>query len=275
MPSSASRPLLDAPDRSYADKLSRFDAFARPELSGLIRDLAIGADHTVCDLGCGTGGATALLRAAARSGAVIGLDISRGHCRHAHAEYPDVPVIVADLEAPPVAPGSFDWLWLANTIHHVADPAGTLRHLRQYLKPGGRMVLGQSSLLPDMVLAWDAHLEREITEACHRFYREKYHLRPEDTASVRALVGTARQAGLSVLFTRSISIERVQPLSAADRRYLHDVVLHGYWGAKLRPFLTGEAWDQLAALIDPDAPGYCLDRPDFHFIQLFSVVVAR
>ncbi len=92
--------------------------------------------------------------------------------------------------------------------------------------------VGQSSLLPDMYFAWDSKLERAADEAVRRYYRDRYGLAERDLRSVRALVGTVRQADLRHVAARTVMIERVSPLDAATEAYLQQAIFQGTWGER-------------------------------------------
>ena len=68
----SSRPLGDAPDRSYVRKLEQFARFAEPELRRVFVDLALPNGTVALDLGCGAGLATRWLREQLRDGYVVG-----------------------------------------------------------------------------------------------------------------------------------------------------------------------------------------------------------
>lgn len=268
--------LGDTPQRDYGRKLRLFNAFAAPELRALIAGLALRPGMRVLDAGCGIGMATAwLAEQIAPGGLALGMDLATIHTRLAHAAAPAVKALQADLAAPPLRAGSFDLVWCVNTLNHLRDPGAGTRALAALLRPGGRIALGQSHLLPEQVFAWDAHLERRATEANRAFYREKYGLREADTGGIRALVGLLRAAGLHDVRARTVAIERVAPLSPADESYLVEALFQGYWGAQLRPYLAPNDWTQLAALGDPASPAFCLRRPDFHYIQSFTLVIGK
>lgn len=265
--------LGDTPQRSYADKLRLFNRFAAPELRALIADLGLRPGMRVLDAGCGGGDAVAWLAAQVGPGGLaLGIDLAGAHVRAARAIAPGAALLQGDLAQAPVRPGSLDLVWCVNAINHLRRPLAGLRGLAALIRPGGRLALGQSHFLPEMVFAWDARLERAVTEANRAYYRHKYELDERDTAGVRALLGLLRAAGLRGARARTVVIERQAPLRPADEDYLHQALLRDYWGEKLRPFLDPGDWAALAALADRDGPGYCLRRPDFHYIQTFTLV---
>jgi SAM-dependent methyltransferase len=170
-------------------------------------------------------------------------------------------------------PGCFDLVWAVNTVNHLRDPDAGLAQLTRLLKRGGRLALGQSALLPEMYFAWDGHLERRIHEAVGRYYRGRYQLAERELTGVRAIVGLLRRARLREVSVRTRLIERVAPLRQADEAYLLEAIFRGTWGERLRPYLSRDDSEQLARLCDPHDPEYALRRPDFHFLQSFTLAV--
>jgi SAM-dependent methyltransferase len=178
------------------------------------------------------------------------------------------------LEAP-VAAESVDFIWCVNTINHLHDPAHGVEQLATLLRPGGRIALGQSSLLPDMVFAWDSKLEWVTNEAVRRYYRDRYSLTESDLKSVRALVGILRAANLQNVTVRTILIERVSPVDEATECYLRDTIFRDTWGERLRPYLSDEDYAELVRLCDPHHEQFALRRADFHFLQSFTLAVGN
>jgi SAM-dependent methyltransferase len=270
----SSRPLQDAPDRSYGDKLERFGRFAAPELKAVFGELGLARGARVLDAGCGVGISTRLLaEIAGEEAQVVGLDLSLPHLRSATVAR-NVALVQADAAALCFRDRTFDLIWSCNTIHHLSDPVAALRAMRAALRAGGRIVLAQSGLLPEMYFAWDAPLDDAVRRACHESYRARYGLTPADTAGVRGLVGLLKRAGLRLGRTHTVTIERVQPLSQVDRDYFAETVFAGYWG-RLDPFLAEPHRSALCRNLDPGAREYCLDRDDFHHIQTLTVCVGH
>ncbi|TAM61560.1 MAG: class I SAM-dependent methyltransferase [Rhodanobacter sp.] len=268
--------LGDTPQRDYAEKLRRFNAFARPELCEAIDALSLPAGSRVLDAGCGTGEAVAWFHKSMQSRAmVVGMDLAAAHVHAARRTAPaGAPILQADMLRPPLADGSFDLVWAVNAVNHLRDPVAGVRVLSNLLRPGGRLVVGQSSLLPDMYFAWDSRLERVVNEAVRRYYRERYGCSEHDLAAVRSLIGWLQTAQLRQVNVRTRLIERTQPLTDADERYLLDVIFRGTWGERLRPYLRRDDFEALRRLCDPDDACYALRRPDFHFLQSLTIAVA-
>jgi SAM-dependent methyltransferase len=269
--------LGDSPSRDYARKLLRFNAFAAPEIKGLIAGLGLAAGMRVLDAGCGCGEALGWFRAAVgRSGSVIGWDLAAAHVASARAlAVPGSVVEQCDLLRAELPAPRADLVWCVNTLNHLADPVHAARRLAGWLAPAGRLAVGQSSLLPDMYFAWDARLERVVNDAVRRYYRERYGLAERDLKAVRSLVGILRAAGLAEVTAHSILIERTSPIDAATARYLADTIFTATWGERLRHYLDADDYSQLCRLCDPRDPEFALARPDFHFLQTFTLVTAR
>jgi SAM-dependent methyltransferase len=271
-PASACRRWLgDTPSRSYARKLDLFGRFAAPELRRVFADLDLRVRGPKLDLGCGTGIATALLAEQLGPGAaIVGADLSLPHLEAARRHH-SLPLVQCDATALGFRDGVFDLIWACNTINHLADQVAVLRALRRHLRRGGRLVIAQSGLLPEMFFSWDSALDDAVRAACHRYYRERYGLAVADTAALRALTGLLCTAGFDAVRVRTYVIERVQPLSDADREYFEQAVFDGTWGERIEPYLEPEDREKLRRNCDRSSPDYCLDRDDFHHLQTLTV----
>lgn len=269
--------LGDTSERNYSQKLQLFNAFAEPELRQAISDLQLQPGMQILDAGCGAGESLGWFFDALKSkGTVVGMDLSAAHVIAARACAPPAALVLqANLIHAPLAPRSFDLVWCANTINHVRDPLAGLLALCALSRPGGRVVLGQTGFLPDMVFAWDSRLERLVTEAVRQYFREKYRLNEEDVTATRALVGLLRRGQLHNIQVRTLIIERISPLREADERYLNDGIFRGFWGERLRPYLATRDFEKLTKLCDPQHPDFALRRPDFHFLQTFTLAMGE
>jgi SAM-dependent methyltransferase len=269
--------LGDTPTRDYAHKLRRFNAFAAPELRAALASLQLQAGMRVVDAGCGSGETlAAVAQAVGASGLALGLELSHPHLLCARALLPpSVAVLQADLLRAPLRGAEFDLVWAVNTCNHLRDPIAGIRALAALLKPGGRLVVGQSALLADLLFAWDARLERVTNEAVRAYYRERYGLNEHELAGVRAMVGWLRTAGLRNVSVRTWPIERISPLDAASEEYLREVIFRGTWGERLRPYLAADDFQQLARLCDPQSQDYALRRTDLHVVQTLTFAIGE
>ena len=100
---------------------------------------AVGREKRVLDVGCSSGYHAAPL--AARRNPVVGVELDAAAARDAQAFCEQV--LLGDVETMdlPLEPGSFDVVLLGDVIEHLRDPVDTLRRLRRFLRPGGRLVL--------------------------------------------------------------------------------------------------------------------------------------
>ncbi len=269
--------LGDHVARDYSRKLDLFNAFAQPELLDAIATLHLQPGMRVLDAGCGTGHALSwLLEKVMPGGTVTGIDLAAAHVTAARTRLgPRASVLLGDLFETALTPGEFDLIWCVNTINHLRDPLSGARKLGSLLRPGGRLVLGQSSFVPDMYFAWDARLERLTNEAVRDYYRDRYHLSERALTAVRSLVGLMRQAPFLRVHSRTFMIERTNPLDSADEAYLAEAIFRDTWGDRLRPYLPQADYDELTRLCDPEGREYALRRPDFHFLQSFTLVVGQ
>ncbi|AIF48846.1 hypothetical protein HY57_17165 [Dyella japonica A8] len=135
--------------------------------------------------------------------------------------------------------------------------------------------MGQSSFLPDMYFAWDARLERATNEAVRSYYRDRYQVNEKELTAVRATVGLLRQTGFRNVTANTFMIERVTPLSLEDENYLVEAIFRDTWGPRLQPYLSGEDYGELSRLCDPLHTDFALRRPDFHFLQTFTLVIGE
>jgi SAM-dependent methyltransferase len=269
--------LGDTPMRDYAGKLRLFNAFAAPELRQAIATLGLKSGMRILDAGCGTGEALEWLSSEVRPhGTVVGIDLAMAHVAAARAAVnPQIEVLQADLLGASMLPANFDLVWCVNTLHHLREPLLGVQCLARVLRPGGRIALGQSALLPDMYFAWDSRLERLTNEAVRQYYRDRYHLDERELTAVRSLVGVLRQAQLQNVTARTFMIERVSPVDPASEAYLLEAIFQNTWGKRLRPYLAGNDYATLARLSDPQHPDFALRRQDFHFLQSFTLVVGE
>jgi ubiquinone/menaquinone biosynthesis C-methylase UbiE len=269
--------LGDTTQRDYSRKLSLFNRHAEPELRASIAALGLKRGMHVLDAGCGSGEALQwLAQEVGPEGATIGLDLAAAHVAAASSQAPEAAwVIQANLMHAPFQPHTFDMVWCVNTVNHVHEPVGAITALKTLTRVGGRLAFGQSSLVPEMYFAWDARLERVTNEAVRQYYRDRYGLSERELTHVRCLVGWLRAAGLRRISARTVAIERIAPLQPADEAYLAEAIFRDTWGERLRPYMDGADHAELTRLCDPLDPQFALRRPDFHFLQCFTVVTGE
>ncbi len=80
-----------------------------------------------------------------------------------------------------------------------------------------------------------------------------------------------RPSGFVDVSVSTSTIERVAPLRKPDYDSLYEAIFRDTWGERLRRFLSKADFSQLSRLCDPQSPEFALARPDFHFLQTFTV----
>ncbi|MFF1297756.1 MULTISPECIES: class I SAM-dependent methyltransferase [unclassified Streptomyces] len=95
----------------------------------------------ILDLGCGTGSLSLL--AAEQGHLVTGVDSSPAMVDLARAKLAgrDAAFLVGDAATPPVGEQRFDVVLVRHVLWALPDPGRALRHWRELLRPGGRLVL--------------------------------------------------------------------------------------------------------------------------------------
>ena len=120
--------------KSETNRSSRFWHVVRREPS------LDGFGQRAVDVGCGEGHLCHELRLAGWP-RVIGLDVSRARIERARRSYPDGEFYDRPIDETDMSPASLDLIVMDNVIEHLPDPLETLRTLRRYLKPQGRLVV--------------------------------------------------------------------------------------------------------------------------------------
>jgi ubiquinone/menaquinone biosynthesis C-methylase UbiE len=174
------------------NSIARFDRWAPTYDSGRISQwltdgqsqalaaLDLSPGDSLLDVGCGTARATIDAARHARVARACGIDLSPEMVRHATEQangLAGVEFSVADAEAVPYPPESFDAVLCAHSFHHYSDPLRALAEIRRVLKPGGRFVLLDSDRAAcPWVWSWDRILR--VFERSHvKYYTEAELLR--------------------------------------------------------------------------------------------------
>lgn len=132
---------------AHADWLTRPDRDAEEQPDRVVRELEIKPGSTVADLGAGVGYFTwRLAGAVGDTGKVIAVDIQPGMLERlkqnlAERDIHNVETVLGAEDDPHLPAGQIDLVLLVDVYHELQQPELTMEHVRQSLKPGGRVVL--------------------------------------------------------------------------------------------------------------------------------------
>jgi SAM-dependent methyltransferase len=206
----------------------------------------------IVDLGSGTGTGTFALLDRFPDAQVAAVDSSVEHLHRLRekasaAGLTDrVWTIEADLDATWPDLGTPDLVWASASLHHMADPARTLRQVRELLVPGGLIVVvelaGFPRFLPEGPLA---DLEDRAHAASDRQHAEHLPHRGADWGPVLTA------AGFTVARERTITVHMEQSRSDAIGRYARTSLLR--LRGSLGDALSAEDLTALDRLLEPES----------------------
>lgn len=270
----------DAAEEPFTRALERMNRFQEPEMRQLIADLALPPGSRGLDVGCGVGlYALWLAEAVGPDGRVLGIEPSEervaaardlvGEAGAGRVEFRPGEGTAID------APGaSFDWVWCANVLHHIPDTAAALREFTRVLRPGGRIVIVESQLLPGLFLPGHPELEARLRAAEAAFSRDEggeYSFQERRQRTPLSL----REAGLEISSFRTYLAQRHAPLPEPARDYIERVVFGRNWGSRIRAFLAPDDWWRRGELCEPSSRGFVLASATYYCLYPISVMVAR
>jgi len=194
-------------------RLERQASFIADAENRLLTALGLPDSGRVLDLGCGPGAAAARILANRPGLDVIGLDRDAGLLTRARSI---VRVLQADAEGLPFPSSSFDAVHVRLLLRHVPRPAAVLAEVHRVLRPGGRLVLGDSDDGALVLHPFPDEIARAL-DAKHESARR----RGADPFIGRRLPALVRTAGFSGLTVRAQAIDS----GAVGRPTFGEVVL--------------------------------------------------
>jgi SAM-dependent methyltransferase len=274
----AGAPAESEPDTTALERMNRFQ---EPEARSAIADLRLRPGSRGLDVGCGVGLYTLwLAEAVGPRGRVVGIEPSAerveaarrlvgGRLRSGRLE-----IRQGDGTALETAGGSFDWLWCGDALHHIPDTAGALKEFIRAMRPGGRIIIKESQVLPAMFLPGHPELEWRLQRAEMEWSR---HEAGERTFQERrqGTLASLREAGLSEVTLRTYIVQRRAPLDEVARSYIQRVVFERNWGRRLRDLLDPEDWRQRSMLCEAESPRSILAGPAYYCLYPITVFAAR
>jgi SAM-dependent methyltransferase len=115
-----------------------------PVYEQAVAELAPASGGTALDLGCGTGRALPILRAAVGPrGRVVGIDVTTAMLTEVVRRRRDgcAALVLADAARVPLAGASCDAVFASGLLHHLRDPVAGLREMARICRPGARLAL--------------------------------------------------------------------------------------------------------------------------------------
>jgi 2-polyprenyl-3-methyl-5-hydroxy-6-metoxy-1,4-benzoquinol methylase len=152
--------MLKTQEYEYGYNTSEMDPHSLVVLPGLLAMLSqhaksVNKSLNILDLGCGNGSLThAILQ---HGYSITGLEESASGIQLARKSYPDCQFIQASIYDAPTKEHhhAYDVVMAIEVIEHLFFPSALLRAARQYLNPGGRLILSTPyhGYLKNIVLA--------------------------------------------------------------------------------------------------------------------------
>lgn len=246
----------------------------------MVEDLGLRPGDRVLDSACGPGlWARMFAGKVMPGGGVVGLDFSPDLITYAEASLrgdPVAPVIawaLGDFHHLPLRDKAFDAVFLGNCFCYVEDIASVLEQHKRVTKPGGRVISKEFDGGPVVFHPIDPGLTLQVVTAAARALAEDHGTSRFDNFVGRKMNGVFREAGFTNVATRSYAIQKVPPLSPADKRYIASNAR--WYGDRASPYLSNEERVGWQCAFDPASDSYVLDRPDFYFVMIETVTVGQ
>ncbi|MFE2022221.1 class I SAM-dependent methyltransferase [Streptomyces sp. NPDC059499] len=179
----------------------------------IVEALRLTASDRIADIGCGTGlFAREVVKAVMPTHPVLCVDPSEAMLRQiGNPPLADLNPVVASAEGiadgdVDLPHGQLDAMWLKESVHHLADPARTLRGLAGRLAPGGRL----------LVVMLPATIRYPLFKAALTRFEE---LQPDPADIVEHLTAAGMEAGLTHV-EHELRIDRDKYFGMVRARYM-------------------------------------------------------
>lgn len=263
----------------YDNQLSAFHRAFESELRTMVGALPLEPSMCVLDLACGDGFYTR--RIAERlgpQGSIAGVDVNPtylGTARREAASY-DGPASIEFVEAPfdalPFPDGSFDFVWCAQSLYSLPDPALVLAHVARVLRPGGLVAILENDTMHQVFLPWPVGLEIPLRAAELRSIAAEEN-NPGKFYVGRHLLALFASAGFAPLQMQTIAIDRQAPFREVERELLQsylDAVVE-----RVTPYLAAPLLAHVHQLVDSTSPQHILRQPYLTMTWLNVLALAR
>jgi ubiquinone/menaquinone biosynthesis C-methylase UbiE len=264
-PPEGALPVSEQPLPKYDHQLSGFHQSFEPELQAIVSGLPLNSETRVLDLACGDGFYTRRIAdQLGPGGLVTGTDISQAYLAEADAEASrqtgraTIALVAASFDQLPFADDTFDFVWCAQSLYTLPDPAVAIAQVARVLRPGGVIATFENDTLHQVLLPWPVRLELPLRAAELRSFLEgsrnssKYYIG-------RRLPALLAEAGLEPLRMTTHAFDRQAPLTDVERAllqsYLEEVA------ARVTPYLDPALLQELRGLVDPESPHHLPGQP--------------
>jgi SAM-dependent methyltransferase len=227
------------------------------------------AGARIIDLGAGTGAAALALARHVPGAEVTAVDMDESMLDRLRAKARAlgldgrVTAVRADLDQPWPALGPAGLIWAANSLHHVADPAGALARALAALRPGGLVAVSEMSAFPRFLPDPAGAALEERARAVMTQLRREAGMHLDEHWGAR-LAG----AGFTVAAERRFDVALRPPLPPAAGRYARA------WLGRVRDGVDGRLSPADLASLDAIVAGVA-DRDDLTVTASRTVWIGR
>jgi ubiquinone/menaquinone biosynthesis C-methylase UbiE len=246
--------------------------------------LCEGCHLHVLDAGCGEGSVTRLF--AHMGCTVTGVDIDTPSLDRARQLAESSPFasrmtyVKSDLTNMDTEVGQFDLIWCSYVLHHIADKANAVKHLKRVLKPGGRLAIREDGLpiqfFPFDMGIGEPGLQDRLRVANNRWFAAMTRATLSDAVSYpHGWLQLLYDQSFSPVAARTFTLDALSPLDAAHEQFIVYYLQRtlerddGEYG----PLLSTDDKAVLQQLLDQKCEHYVLKRNDLHLRYGLSVYV--